>query len=341
MIGIAFEGGGTKGSYQIGSYLAFLDCHYKPDGVCGTSIGAFNAAMIAAGQEKKLLKFWENVDVAELLKLKNLKNIKIKTVNKAVSDLWEVLKNKGISTSNLRKTVDEVLDKDKLYASKMDYGLVTVQLNSLKPVYKYKEDIPKSKITDYILASCYLPVFKMEKIIDENYYLDGGFYDNSPVDLLVKKKYDKIYVIRLNGIGIKRKRPKDVEIVEIKPSRNLGGTLSLNQQKIKDNIKLGYFDTLKVLKNYDGKKFLFKQRPEWYYNFLIKKVDKKLLKRISKFWETENAKEMIIKSLEFIMREEKISYFNVYNPYGLVKLVKKAYNKKYFIYNFIKSLRFI
>ncbi|MBQ9833890.1 MAG: patatin-like phospholipase family protein [Bacilli bacterium] len=341
MIGIAFEGGGTRGSYQIGSYLAFLDCHIKPNGVCGTSIGSFNAAMIAAGQEKELLKFWEEIDVSELLDLQHLKKIKLGNVSKAVSSVFGILKNKGIDTTKLCNAVDKVLDRDKLYNSKMDYGLVTVQLNTLKPVYKYKEDIPKSKIIDYILASCYLPVFKMEKIIDENYYLDGGFYDNSPVDLLVKKKYKKIYVVRLNGIGVKRKRPKGVEIIDIKPSRSLGGTITLKQEKIRENIKLGYFDTLKVLKNYDGKKFLFKVRPDWYYNMLIKKVDEKLLKRVSKFWETDSAKEMILKSLEFIMREEKISYFNVYSPYGLVKLVKKAYNKKYFIYKFIKSLKFI
>ena len=56
MVGLALAGGGVKGSYQIGAYMAFKKCHIKFDGVCGTSIGSFNAAMIAAGREEELLQ---------------------------------------------------------------------------------------------------------------------------------------------------------------------------------------------------------------------------------------------------------------------------------------------
>ena len=41
MIGLALSGGGVKGSYQIGAYLAFKKCHIKFKGITGTSIGAF------------------------------------------------------------------------------------------------------------------------------------------------------------------------------------------------------------------------------------------------------------------------------------------------------------
>ena len=40
MVGLALAGGGVKGSYQIGAYMAFKKCHIKFDGVCGTSIGS-------------------------------------------------------------------------------------------------------------------------------------------------------------------------------------------------------------------------------------------------------------------------------------------------------------
>ena len=67
MIGITFEGGGTRGSYQIGSYLAFKDCHIRPNGVCGTSIGAFNSAMIAAQCEKPIFFKYLKIKVLILL----------------------------------------------------------------------------------------------------------------------------------------------------------------------------------------------------------------------------------------------------------------------------------
>ena len=60
MVGLSLAGGGVKGSYQIGAYMAFKKCHIKFDGITGTSIGSFNAAMLTSGMEKELLDFWVN-----------------------------------------------------------------------------------------------------------------------------------------------------------------------------------------------------------------------------------------------------------------------------------------
>ena len=45
----------------------------------------------------------------------------------------------------------------------MDFGICTIKLPNLKPLYIFKEEMAKEKVDDYILASCYLPIFKMEK----------------------------------------------------------------------------------------------------------------------------------------------------------------------------------
>ena len=58
-IGLALEGGGLKGSYQIGAYYAFKQCHVKISGFVGTSIGAFNACLLASGQSRELLELWQ------------------------------------------------------------------------------------------------------------------------------------------------------------------------------------------------------------------------------------------------------------------------------------------
>ena len=60
MTGLVLAGGGVKGSYQVGAYLAFKKCGIKINGVVGTSIGSFNAALIASGMEKELYEFWKN-----------------------------------------------------------------------------------------------------------------------------------------------------------------------------------------------------------------------------------------------------------------------------------------
>lgn len=341
MIGLALEGGGTRGSYQVGAYYALKHCHIKINGISGTSIGSFNAAMIASGQAEELLKVWQNVDVSSLLDLDGFKNMHIVTLNKTFANLVKILKNKGIATTKLKKMIIDNINLDKFYNSKIDYGLVTVRLNNLKPVYKYKHEIPRDKLDDYILASCYLPVFKFEKLVDDNYYLDGGFYDNSPANMWLEKDYDKVYVVSLNGIGIKQKPIKKGKLVYIKPSRKLGSILNLNQEQIRDNIRLGYFDTLKIVKNLDGKKFCFKRRKNWYYRLLNHNVDKRTLNRIKKFFKTEDDKTMILKSLEYIMKLENWSYFRVYTPLEVINNIKKDKKEKSIVYKYVKKLKFL
>lgn len=340
---MALEGGGVRGSYQIGAFMALHDSNIQIDGFVGTSIGSFNAAILATGHYKELLEFWQTVDVSKLLAIKplNLKMLELKNISDTVKSYLKLLKNKGINVDSLLQVVDELLDVEALYKSNKDFGLVTFRLKDLKPIYKYKEDIPKSKIKDYILASCYLPVFKMEKIIDDNYYIDGGVYDNSPINLLINKGYNKVYVVKLNSIGITRKLTKEVDLTIIKPSRNLGSILGFDQNKIKDNIKMGYYDTIRILKNFDGYKYLFTAKSKNYYKFLGRKVNSRLLKRIYAFFNVDNMHDAVIKSLEFIMEKEKYDYYKIYKPYKIIKRIKKKTNKKNFIYDFIKLLKFI
>lgn len=348
-IGLALQGGGARGSYQIGAYIALKKAHIKFDGVCGTSIGAFNGAMIASGKEKELLKFWTNISIGEILGFsKDL--IKKKINNEYDFTYWklnlknylEIIKSHGIHTEGLKEILKEYVDKDALINSKMDFGICTVKLPKLKPLYIFKEEMNQEKIGDYILASCYLPIFKMEKKIDEHYYLDGGFYDNTPVNMLIEKGYKKIYVVELNPlINRKRKLTKPVEIIKITPKRSLGGVLIYDNKTLEENIKMGYYDTLRVIKKLDGYHYCFKKKKEWMYNCFTRKVDKKLLKRVIGFFNAKTNKEAVIKALEYIMKREEMEYYEVYNSLKIVKLLQKKIDKKHFVDKFIHQLKFL
>lgn len=345
MKGLVLGGGGVKGSYQIGSYLAFKKCHIKIDGVVGTSIGSFNAALIASGKDAELYKFWKNVDVGYLLGLnKNyVKSVNDKKLFKefiyGLVQTKEIIENKGISTDKLRKTLDIMINEEQIRNSKMDFGLVTVKAKAktFKPLYLFKENIEQGKMADYILASCNLPIFQMKKMIDDSIYLDGGFYDNSPVKMLKDKGYDEIYVINIQGLGFKR--PYDKKgVIEITPSRFLGSTLNVNKEKINENIRLGYYDTLKVLKNLDGYNFIFKKRPEFLYNLKASKINKALLKRVKKYFKATSNKEAILKALEYVMLKENLTYFDIYTVGMITKFAKESTNNKHFVYEFVRRL---
>lgn len=346
MIGLVLGGGGVRGSYQIGVFYALKKSHIKIDGFTGSSIGAFNAAMLASKREEELLYFWRNTEIGkvfgfsdELIKLANSDKFNFKILKAGYNDLIKVIKNKGITTDNLLNILNELNIEESLFKSNKEFGLVTVRAHDFKPIYVFKKDLKNGKLNEYLMASCYLPIFKSKKIIDDNYYLDGGFYDYAPANALLDKGYDKVYVVDLDALGYRRKYKDKDKIILIKPSKNLGSIININQKKVSENILLGYYDTLKIVNNLDGNKFIFKIKSNSYYKFLIRKVSKKKLKEMHKMFRTTNEKKLILKALEYVMNKEKFSYYEVYNPYKLIKKIKKM-KKDYGVYSFINMLHF-
>ncbi len=349
MIGLALQGGGSRGAYQIGAYYALKKAHIRFDGVCGTSIGAFNGAMIASGKEKELLEFWSHASIGEILGFdeqyiqKKLEHkFSLPYLKLSLQNFFHIIKSRGVTIEGLEKVLDTYLDDELLLKSKMDFGICTVRLKDLKPLYIFKKEMNPKKIKDYILASCYLPFFKLEKKVDEHYYLDGGFYDNTPINMLIEKGYKKIYVIELNPLlNINRKPKKEVEIIRITPKRSLGGVLIYDKESLQENIKMGYYDALRVLKNLDGYHYCFKNYPNFFYNLITRKVNKKLMHRIKGFFNAKTNKEAVIKAMEYWMRKESINYYKVYQPYKMVKNLKKLPKNKHFVYEFLRQIKFL
>ena len=59
--GLVLEGGGGKGSYQIGAIQALYEKGYSFDVVSGTSIGALNAALLTMGSLEEAKSLWLNI----------------------------------------------------------------------------------------------------------------------------------------------------------------------------------------------------------------------------------------------------------------------------------------
>ena len=346
MIGLALQGGGARGAYQAGAVLAFKKMKIKFNGVCGTSIGAVNGAMVACGKEKELFDFWNNVDMGvilgfdeEFLRKKINNEHDLNYYKLGFLNFLNILKSRGIDAKGLRNVLENFISEEELKKSKIDFGLCTVRLNNLKPLYIFKSEMINGKMIDYILASCYLPIFKREKMVDEHYYLDGGFYDNTPLNMLIEKGYKKIYVVELNPLlNINRKPKKEVEIIKITPKRSLGGVVDFDIDSVREHIKMGYYDTIKVLKHLDGYYYCFKNLPNFFYTYFTRKVSYKEKEYLKGFFHVKNDKDLVIKSLEYIMKNEKFDYYNVYNPLEVVKKIKNNYPKKHVVYKFIRKL---
>ena len=350
-IGLALEGGGLKGSYQIGAYYAFKKCHIKIKGFVGTSIGSFNACLLASGQAKELLDFWQTIEPEKLLDINqelvdyiNGKQSTLKALKGLNNTIINTFKQKGMSTIKIRELAENIIDKEKLYKNKNDFGLVTVKLHNFEPIYINKNDIPKDKLIDYLVASCSLPIFKLVPMIDNSIYIDGGFYDNCPIKMLIDKNYDTVYEIRINGIGRHRNiAKKKTKVITIKPSKNICNILELNHEKIKENILLGYYDTLRVLKKYDGYRYTFTSTPNFVIKLLTRKISKNYMSRIKNFFKVKTDKEAVIKALEYCMDYCQINHYQIHNLTLALKNIQDNYldklRDKNIIFNFIKKLR--
>lgn len=347
MIGLALEGGGVRGSYQAGVYAAMHECGIKINGVCGTSIGALNAAIIASQKGENLASIWRSLSIGEVFGFSKKfidasinKKLKLSNAEVFTREIFRILLQKGIELDGLKKVLDKYLDVDALFNSNIDFGLVTVKLKNFKPIYLWKSDMDKNKLKDYVIASASLPIFKIEPLIDNEYYLDGGFRDLGPVNMLIEKGYDTIYLVKVHGIGISRKYDKSKNVIVIESKRSLGGVLDLDKTRIEENIKMGYYDAIRVLKHLDGEKYVFKVKSEKYYEFLNRKVPKKLQRRIKNFFKVKTTKEATLKAFEYVMEHEHINYYEIYKPLQILRKLKKIKHKNHFIYEYASKLKY-
>jgi len=348
MYGLALEGGGAKGSYEIGAYIALLELGFKFKMVTGTSIGSLNAALIVQGDENLAKKIWLSSD-SEIIGLdkdivETFKNFKLNKDNlkESISEIKKIIKNKGLDVTNYKNIIDKYVDETRIRNSKMNYGLVTVRVKDMKPIEITISDIEEGKLSEYILASSYLPVFKMDKIIDNSLYLDGGFSDNLPINLLEKNGCKDIIAIRIDGVGkIKKKLNDDTNVIEIKPTKNTGPIIMFDNNDIKNNYYMGYYDTYLKFNKLDGFKYYFKKFK--YYKFITRKVNDKKLSLIKLRFRTPELKDVVIKSIENILENNDIYYYKVYSVPKMIKYIKKnkLKSKELLINEFVYDLKIL
>ena len=177
-------------------------------------------------------------------------------------------KKKGLDNKPLKELIEKEVDIEKIYKSDIDFGLVTYSIKSKKALEVFKEDIKKEEFVDFLLASACFPIYKAQKIQDEEYF-DGFFHDNMPINMLIKRGYKNIIAIDLGSKNANKKLiDKNVYVKLVKPSENLGGIFEFNKDRIKFNIKLGYLDTMKAFNKLRGHMYYF--RPYEFNRLLYK-----------------------------------------------------------------------
>lgn len=256
MRAIVLAGGGSKGAYQIGVWRALRKLNISYDIVTGTSVGALNSAFMVQNDYFKALLLWYNLKSSNVYD----SSMKIESNKDFVKYAKKIFNDGGIKIDNLEKTVDKYINIEKIYKSRIDMGIVTVKFPSLEPLELKKSDIPKDKLKDYLLASasCF-PAFPVKEIDGEE-YIDGGFYDNLPINLAISMGATEIIAVDLDFIGVKQKiKDKSIPIRVISPTGKTGSFLVFNKVSSRRAIRLGYNDAMKSFGKLEGELFTFKK----------------------------------------------------------------------------------
>lgn len=244
MYGLALGGGGARGAYEAGVLKALEELNIEVGAITGTSIGAINAAGYLSAGISTVEEVWRLMDKDSII-----------DVN--AESLIDSLKNGGFDYEKPFSLLRKYLDESSIRNNPIDFGIVTVNLTDRDPIVVFKDDIPEGKIIEYVLASANHPVLKRFEI-DGDKYMDGGIYDNVPIEPLIRKGYRNIIVVDLYNRKRFIKPISTVAIIDISSKEGLGSALVADPANIEKNMRLGYLDTQKAFGTLFGYRYYFR-----------------------------------------------------------------------------------
>ena len=366
--GIVLEGGGARGSYQIGAWKALREAGIKIRGIAGASVGALNGALICMDDLEKAEEIWENIRYSQVIDvdddvIETVKKLDLKSLDlvKVAEDARRILKDKGLDITPLKNLIESVVDEDKIRSSDRELYLTTYSVTDRELLVLNAKDIPDGEIGDMLLASAYFPAFRNDKLGGKR-YLDGGGWNNVPINILLEHDYKDILVIRIYGLGYDSERtteiPEDVHVTHIAPRQDLVGILEFDRTRARKNMTLGYYDAKRVLYGLEGR-WYYLYAPEsdaYYFERLITEMDEfahcglfpmpeqipeelsgyrvytelvfPFLAQRMKLKKNWTYKELYLSFLEDTARSFRISRFHIYTPAEL----KHKINEKYLLH---------
>ena len=257
---VVLSGGGAKGGYEIGVWKALRRLDIDYDIVTGTSVGALIGELMVQKDYDKALKLWYFMDYSKVMDIEiNGRFSTKKGREEIVKKYAKGAVKGGRELTGLKKIVEDLYDDDKFFSSNVDYGLVTVYFPSFKPKYVVKSKLKKDEVKDYLMASsaCF-PAFKMYKI-GKNSFIDGGYYDNLPINLAIKLGAEEVIAVNTGAIGITRKVKNDkVKVINIKPKNDIGNFLAFEKKYARRAIAFGYNDAMKTFGKLEGDLYTFR-----------------------------------------------------------------------------------
>ena len=242
--GLVLSSDGSKNSFEIGAWKALRELDINITAVSGSFVGALNAALIAQGDFEKAIRFWRNVSS------KNLFGVN-KIIAKKYAEEWSKNDTKVFKRSflkyiqghteeldPLKETLEVYLDERAIRRSQIKLGFVSVSLNTLEAEMLTIDDIPRGRLSTYLLtATCFPQISQVNRAKDPQFSIQYSPY-------LIIEKFGNTQIISTDDI-IAVPPQLNADITLIQSSEALVLDLCESAETMKKHIKLGYIDTLR------------------------------------------------------------------------------------------------
>jgi len=263
--GLVLGGGGARGAYQIGVWRALEELGISFEMVSGTSVGALNGGLILQGELDAAVKMWQDIDTQQILSFPSEKKAGVEALSpeglvSAIQQLTvSAIRNVGVSTAPLQQLIADMMDQQKISRSGKDFFIITTHIPDMKETVISLADTKESDLPLWLLASAsFFPAMAAAKV-DGEYYVDGGYRNNIPTDVLLAHGATEIIEVNVKGPGLTKplRLPPDISYIQLESPWSLGTVLLFDGKRSDWNMKLGYFETMKRFERYAGKFYTF------------------------------------------------------------------------------------
>ena len=188
---LVLQGGGALGAYEYGVAKALYEQEdFSPDIICGVSIGAFSAAVIAGsktGPVDGLKKLWQLFTSSNMPFVPHpLQVLMTLPYNAGMykPSLGGYMNPIGSThfcdTRPLYRTLEEIIDFEKLNSTDAPHVVISATNIATGLLEEFSNKTTGIRVEHIVASGSLPPSFPMTKI-DDNYYWDGGLFSNTPL----------------------------------------------------------------------------------------------------------------------------------------------------------------
>lgn len=187
---LIFAGGGSRGAFQIGVWKYLVEKNWKPDIICGTSVGAINAVGIGSGMDiSTLIRLWTTYNRRKMYKLNLVQFLSYFLFKRGIKPL--------LDTSRMQCMVNDHVDFNHLKNSRTKIVISTVNVLTAQPCFFDNSEIQ----LEHILASGAMPILFPWQDINGVPHWDGGTMTNIPLQPALDFGADQVIIVMLSPIG--------------------------------------------------------------------------------------------------------------------------------------------